>query len=70
MLSVSPLISVVEIGLERPLYTVNETDGTIEVCAVLVSGSLERTVTVSLSTVDGTAKGRTCRQTEWQVNDS
>ncbi len=52
------------------MYTVNKTDGAIEVCAVLVSGCLKRTVTVSLSTVDGTAIGRTCRHAEWQVNDS
>ena len=40
----------VTIGVEVPSYTVNEGDGTIEVCAILVSGTLERTVTFTLST--------------------
>ena len=47
----------VTIGLEEPTYTVNEGDGTIEVCAVLTSGTLDRTVTVTLSTSDGSATG-------------
>jgi hypothetical protein len=47
----------VTIGLERPTYSVDEEDGTVEVCAVLLSGSLERTVSVTLSTSDGSAIG-------------
>ena len=43
------------IGVEIPIYTVNEGDGTIEVCAILVSGTLERTVTFTLSTQDDSA---------------
>lgn len=41
--------------MEVPSYTVNEGDGTIEVCAILVSGMLERTVTFTLSTQDDSA---------------
>ena len=45
----------ISIGFELPRYTVNEGDGSIEVCAVLTSGSLERTVTFTLSTGDDSA---------------
>ena len=45
----------VTIGIELPDYTVNEGNGIIEVCAVIVSGTLERTLTFTLSTQDGTA---------------
>ena len=45
----------VTIGVELPDYTVNEGDGSVEVCAVIVSGTLERTLTFTLSTQDGTA---------------
>ena len=48
-------ISGISIGFELPRYTVNEGDGSIEVCAVLTSGSLERTVTFTLSTGDDSA---------------
>ena len=41
----------VTIGLEIPNYTVNEGDGNIEVCAVLLEGSLQRTLMVNLSTL-------------------
>ena len=47
----------VTIGLERPTYSVDEEDGVIEVCAVLLAGSLERTVSVTFSTSDGSAIG-------------
>ena len=49
------LISGISIGFELPRYTVNEGDGSIEVCAVLTSGSLERTVIFTLSTGDDSA---------------
>ena len=45
----------ISINFELPRYTVNEGDGSIEVCAVLTSGSLERTVTFTLSTGDDSA---------------
>ena len=38
------------IGLELPSYTVDEGDGSIEVCAVLLEGSLQRTLMVNFST--------------------
>ena len=45
----------ISIGFELPRYTVNEGDGNIEVCAVLTSGTLEKTVTFTLSTQDDSA---------------
>ena len=36
--------------MEFPRYTVDEGDGSIEVCAVLVEGTLMRTLMVNLST--------------------
>ena len=45
----------ISIGFELPRYTVNEGDGSIEVCAVLTSGTLERTVMFTLSTQDDSA---------------
>ena len=49
--------TVITIELENRTYTVPENEGHVEVCAVIVRGSLERTVTVSLSTKDGSATG-------------
>ena len=40
----------VTVGLEFPSYAVNEGDGSIEVCAVLLDGNLQRTLMVNLST--------------------
>ena len=51
------LDTVITVELENRTYTVPENEGPVEVCAVIVRGSLERTVTVSLSTEDGSAKG-------------
>ena len=45
----------ISIGFELPRYTVNEGDGSIEVCAALTNGTLERTVTFTLSTQDNSA---------------
>ena len=39
------------------MYSVNETDLNIMICAVLTAGVLERDVTVYLTTSDGTAVG-------------
>ncbi len=48
----------VTIGLERTTYSVNEEDGQVEVCAVLLFGTLEKTVNVTLTSVNGSASGR------------
>ena len=45
----------VTIGVEVQSVTVNEGDGKAEICATKMSGNLLRTVTVILSTEDGTA---------------
>ena len=47
----------ITIEFENRTYTIPENEGPVEVCAVIVRGSLERTVTVSLSTVDDSATG-------------
>ena len=44
------------IGLTGP-YSVNEGDSTVEVCAQLMTGSLDRQVIVNLTTQFGTAFG-------------
>ena len=49
--------TVITIELENRTYTVPENERHVEVCAVIVRGSLERTVTVTLSTKDGSAIG-------------
>ena len=40
----------VTIGLEFPRYTADEGDGSVEICAVLIEGTLMRTLMVNLST--------------------
>jgi len=47
----------ITIEFENRTYTIPENEGPVEVCAVIVRGSLERTVTVSLTTVDDSATG-------------
>ena len=49
--------TVITVELENRTYTVPENEGHVEVCAVIVRGSLERTVTVTLSTEHGSATG-------------
>ena len=56
------LITGVTIDLEDPSYSVNEENGTIEVCAVITSGSLERSVVVTIETAEGTATGERCNK--------
>ena len=51
----TPFTAGVTIGIELPNYTVREEDGPLEVCAVLVEGSLERSVLFTLSNMDDTA---------------
>ena len=43
-------------GLNQTLYSIEEESGSQTVCAVL-SGMIQRIVTVMLSTVQGTAQG-------------
>ena len=47
----------VVINIEFPSYTVNESSVSVEVCAVIADGSLERSVVVFLTTLDGSATG-------------
>ena len=47
----------VTIGFEMELYNTAEGDGSLELCAVLLEGALERDVTVTLETQDGSAQG-------------
>ena len=48
-------IAGITVGFELPRYTVNERDGTLEVCVSLLDGSLERTVTLTLFSQDDSA---------------
>ena len=48
-----------EVSSQQTVYSVNESVGFVEVCVVL-SGVLERNVTVSLFTVDISAVGKLC----------
>ncbi len=48
--------SAVTIGFEITEYTTDE-GTTVEVCALIHSGTLEREVTVSLTSSDGSAEG-------------
>ena len=43
-------------GLQQPVYTVSEDGQELIICAIL-SGQIERDVTVSVSTEDGSAIG-------------
>ena len=56
-LSQSTLTSFV--GFEHETYSISEGDGFVEVC-VQVSGILRSSLSVSLSTVDGSATGEQC----------
>ena len=53
------IVADVEIGLERTSYTTDEGGGTVEVCARLTRGTLERQVLVDLAMTDDTAIGNT-----------
>ena len=46
------------IGLEKETYLVSEEDKELEVCAVVREGSIDRTITILLSTSDLTAKSK------------
>lgn len=49
--------SEIVIGLRETVISVNEGEGEVEVCAVVISGELERSVPFSLTSADGTAIG-------------
>ena len=52
------LFTGVTIGFEETEYTVTEgVNRTVQICAVLISGTLERGTTVTFSTSDGSAMG-------------
>ena len=46
------------IGFEREDYQVSEGIGTVEVCAVLQQGSLDREIVLELSTSDKSAQSK------------
>ena len=46
----------ITIGFDREVYSINEDQRSVEVCAVITEGSLQREVVVVLSTQDGSAK--------------
>lgn len=47
----------ITIGFRRSVYAVNESDGTVNIEIGVLEGSLQREVTISLSTRDSTALG-------------
>ena len=49
--------STVNIEFAASLYSVREADGSIEVCAELSGGTLQRTILVTFTTQDSTASG-------------
>ena len=49
-------LSVVTVTISQQFYTVGEGDGEVEVCVIL-RGQTERDVTVTVSTMSGTASG-------------
>lgn len=53
---VDVLVGVV-IEFEQPEYSVFENNGSVEVCAVIVEGGLERNITVTIFTRNGRAIG-------------
>ena len=57
----SPFFTEVTIGFEPSVYTVSEAAGLVEVCAVNVSGTLARSVTVTFTPQEtGSATGELC----------
>lgn len=49
--------SGITVGLEETAYSVVENAEIIEICAVLLQGSLAREASITLSTTDGSAAG-------------
>ena len=48
---------MVVVGLQQTFYNVNESDGSVMACVVL-SGTTERNISVSLDTVEDSALGK------------
>ena len=59
MIVALPLIIALGIivDFERSSYSVEEDDVSVEVCVIIVNGTLERSITLSLSANNGTALG-------------
>ena len=51
-------LTVVQIGFEEVLYTVNEGTGQVELGVAVLSGALSSNIVLSLETADNTAQGR------------
>ena len=49
------LLTVVQVGFGQSIYLVNEAQGSVAVCVVIFGATLDRNVTVLLSTQNGTA---------------
>ena len=49
--------STVDIEFAANLYSVREIDGSVQVCAELSGGTLQRSILVTLTTLDSTATG-------------
>lgn len=47
----------VTVGIEMETYSSSEGDGVVEVCVVVVTGTLDREISVSLATSPGSAQG-------------
>ena len=45
------------LGFERESYSISEGNGSVEVCIQVKTGVLQSSLSVSLTTVDGTATG-------------
>ncbi len=55
------LHSGITVGLVRTSYSTPEVGGPLSVCVEIFDGNLERNVSLTLTTSDDTAIGRTCR---------
>lgn len=53
--------STVDIEFARSVYSVREDEGTLQVCAELSGGTLQRNIEVELTTQDSTALGMFCQ---------
>ena len=53
------------IGFEQPLYSVNESAGSVSIGVVVQDGQLRRSVIVTVLTEDGTAQSKWCVSCAW-----
>ena len=56
------MLAVVTIGLDDDPVTVDEGDGTAEICANVIEGDLQREVVITVTFEDGEASG------EWSTH--